>query len=94
MTGHIAATSPSSGTPGPSVAPMPTAVAQAIGLTKIYGVGEAAVTALDDASVEFARGRLAAIMGPRVGQVDADALHGGPGLLDVRPHRHRRSRHQ
>jgi len=65
MTGPIAAASPSSGTtPGSAEALLPSAVAQAIGLTKIYGVGEAAVTALDDVSVEFGRGRLTAIMGP------------------------------
>lgn len=40
------------------------AVAQAIHLTKVYGSGEAAVTALDDLSVDFDRGRLTAIMGP------------------------------
>ncbi|MEJ2577484.1 MAG: ABC transporter ATP-binding protein [Kineosporiaceae bacterium] len=39
-------------------------VAQAIGLTKVYGSGEAAVTALNEVSVDFARGRLTAIMGP------------------------------
>jgi putative ABC transport system ATP-binding protein len=42
----------------------PPAVARAIGLTKVYGVGEAAVTALDHVTVDFARGRLTAIMGP------------------------------
>jgi putative ABC transport system ATP-binding protein len=41
-----------------------TAIAQALGLSKVYGSGEAMVTALDDVSVEFARGRLTAIMGP------------------------------
>ena len=41
-----------------------TAVAQAVGLTKTYGSGEAAVTALDDVTVEFHRGRMTAIMGP------------------------------
>jgi putative ABC transport system ATP-binding protein len=41
-----------------------TAVAQALGLSKIYGSGEALVTALDDVTVEFARGQLTAIMGP------------------------------
>ena len=40
------------------------AVAQAIGLSKVYGAGDAAVVALDDVSVEFARARLTAIMGP------------------------------
>jgi putative ABC transport system ATP-binding protein len=39
-------------------------VAQAFGLTKIYGSGPAAVTALDDVTVEFGRGQLTAIMGP------------------------------
>ena len=39
-------------------------VAQAVELTKIYGSGEASVTALDAVSVNFARGRLTAIMGP------------------------------
>jgi putative ABC transport system ATP-binding protein len=39
-------------------------VAQAVHLTKVYGAGEAAVTALDDLSVDFDRGRLTAIMGP------------------------------
>jgi putative ABC transport system ATP-binding protein len=39
-------------------------VAQAVDLTKVYGEGEAAVRALDGVSVEFARGRMTAIMGP------------------------------
>jgi putative ABC transport system ATP-binding protein len=33
-------------------------------LTKVYGTGEAAVTALDKANVEFAPGQFTAIMGP------------------------------
>jgi len=41
-----------------------TAIACAEGLSKIYGSGEAQVTALDDVSVSFERGRLTAIMGP------------------------------
>jgi len=44
-------------------APTPV-VAQAIGLSKIYGTGPAMVTALDDVTVSFARGELTAIMGP------------------------------
>jgi putative ABC transport system ATP-binding protein len=40
------------------------AVAQAVGLSKVYGSGQATVTALDDVSVDFARGQLTAIMGP------------------------------
>jgi putative ABC transport system ATP-binding protein len=39
-------------------------VARAVHLTKVYGAGEAAVTALDELSVDFERGRLTAIMGP------------------------------
>ena len=39
-------------------------VAQAVDLTKVYGEGEAAVRALDGVSVDFARGRMTAIMGP------------------------------
>ena len=39
-------------------------VAQAFGLSKIYGLGPTAVTALDDVTVEFGRGQLTAIMGP------------------------------
>ncbi|MCW2834533.1 MAG: transporter ATP-binding protein [Nocardioides sp.] len=38
--------------------------ARAIGLTKTYGDGQARVTALDHVDVEFASGRLTAIMGP------------------------------
>ena len=40
------------------------AVAAAIDLTKVYGEGEAQVRALDGVDVEFARGRMTAIMGP------------------------------
>jgi len=42
----------------------PDVVASAVELTKVYGSGEAVVTALDGVSVDFARGRLTAIMGP------------------------------
>jgi putative ABC transport system ATP-binding protein len=40
------------------------AVARAEHLSKVYGVGDAQVVALDDVTVEFGRGRLTAIMGP------------------------------
>jgi putative ABC transport system ATP-binding protein len=40
------------------------AVAQAFGVSKVYGVDAAEVVALDDVTVEFERGRLTAIMGP------------------------------
>jgi putative ABC transport system ATP-binding protein len=39
-------------------------VARAVDLVKVYGTGEAKVTALDNVSVDFERGRLTAIMGP------------------------------
>ncbi len=39
-------------------------IAAATGLTRIFGEGEAAVTALDDVTVSFPTGRLTAIMGP------------------------------
>lgn len=48
--------------PSPDDAAEP--AAKAIGLSKVYGTGSAMVTALDDVTVEFARGRLTAIMGP------------------------------
>ena len=38
--------------------------AAAVGVTKIYGLGDAAVKALDDVSIEFEAGRFTAIMGP------------------------------
>jgi putative ABC transport system ATP-binding protein len=42
----------------------PDTVARAVDLVKVYGSGEAAVTALDHVSVAFRRGRMTAIMGP------------------------------
>ncbi len=47
-----------------STDPATSAIASAVGLSKVYGSGEAAVTALDDVSVDFERSRLTAIMGP------------------------------
>ena len=49
---------------GGHVAAAPGAVAQAVDLSKVYGTGEAAVTALDGVTVDFERGRMTAIMGP------------------------------
>lgn len=43
---------------------MPDAIVAAHGLSRIYGEGEASVTALDDVSVEFPAGAFTAIMGP------------------------------
>jgi putative ABC transport system ATP-binding protein len=47
-----------------STGPEASAIASAVGLTKVYGSGDAAVTALDDVSFDLERGRLTAIMGP------------------------------
>ena len=58
--------------------------ARAVDLTKTYGSGDAVVRALAGVDLEFGRGRLHRRHGPvGVGQVDADALHGGAGPADV-----------
>ncbi len=41
-----------------------TAAARAVGLSKVYGSGDARVVALDDVDVAFAAGQFVAIMGP------------------------------
>ena len=53
--------------------------ARAVGLSKIYGEGDAAVRALDDVSVEFERARFTAIMGPS-GSGKSTLLHCMAGL--------------
>jgi putative ABC transport system ATP-binding protein len=53
--------------------------ARATGLTKIYGRGEARVTALDQVSVEFRRGEFTAIMGPS-GSGKSTLMHCMAGL--------------
>jgi putative ABC transport system ATP-binding protein len=60
------------------VAPSASA-ARAVGLTKIYGEGDAAVRALDDVSVEFERAHFTAIMGPS-GSGKSTLLHCMAGL--------------
>ncbi len=55
------------------------AAARAVGLTKVYGSGDTAVTALDDVSVELARGRFTAIMGPS-GSGKSTLMHVCAGL--------------
>jgi putative ABC transport system ATP-binding protein len=61
---------------------MSTAAARVDGATKVYGEGEAAVTALDDLSVEFEEGRFTAIMGPS-GSGKSTLLHCVAGLDDL-----------
>jgi putative ABC transport system ATP-binding protein len=53
--------------------------ARAVGLSKVYGEGDAAVRALDDVSVEFERARYTSIMGPS-GSGKSTLLHCMAGL--------------
>jgi putative ABC transport system ATP-binding protein len=55
------------------------AAVRAAGLTKIYGDGEARVTALDAVEVEFRKGELTAIMGPS-GSGKSTLMHCAAGL--------------
>jgi putative ABC transport system ATP-binding protein len=55
------------------------AVARAIDATKVYGVGDTEVRALDHVSVEFAGGRFTAIMGPS-GSGKSTLMHCVAGL--------------
>ncbi len=58
---------------------MSTAAARVAGATKVFGEGEAAVTALDDLTLEFEQGRFTAIMGPS-GSGKSTLLHCVAGL--------------
>lgn len=58
---------------------MSTAAARVAGATKIYGEGDAAVTALADLTVEFEQGKFTAIMGPS-GSGKSTLLHCVAGL--------------
>jgi putative ABC transport system ATP-binding protein len=58
------------------------AAARTIGLTKQYGRGDTAVTALDDVSVELAAGEFTAIMGPS-GSGKSTLMHCAAGLDSV-----------
>jgi putative ABC transport system ATP-binding protein len=58
------------------------AAARALHLTKIYGEGETTVAALNDVTVEFARGHFSAIMGPS-GSGKSTLMHCVAGLDSV-----------
>ena len=58
---------------------MATAAARVAGATKVFGEGDAAVTALDDLTVEFEQGKFTAIMGPS-GSGKSTLLHCVAGL--------------
>ncbi len=64
-------------TPGTATPKAP--AARAIGLTKRYGAGDTAVTALDAVDVEFGRGEFTAIMGPS-GSGKSTLMHCMAGL--------------
>src|SRR5687768_435577 len=50
-----------------------------VGLTKVYGSGDNSVRALDDVSLDLARGRFTAIMGPS-GSGKSTLMHVVAGL--------------
>jgi putative ABC transport system ATP-binding protein len=56
--------------------------ARAIGVTKAYGTGDTAVTALDDISVDIRRGQFTAIMGPS-GSGKSTLMHCLAGLDSI-----------
>jgi putative ABC transport system ATP-binding protein len=58
------------------------AAARAVGVSKVYGSGDAAVTALDGVSIDIERGRYTAIMGPS-GSGKSTLMHCLAGLDEV-----------
>ncbi|MDP9444091.1 MAG: ABC transporter ATP-binding protein [Actinomycetota bacterium] len=60
----------------------PRPAARTVGLTKVYGEGQARVLALDGVSLEFARAQFTAVMGPS-GSGKSTLLHCAAGLDDA-----------
>src|SRR3712207_8353323 len=56
-----------------------TAAVRVVGVTKTYGTGAGAVFALDDVTVDMARGRFTAVMGPS-GSGKSTLMHVSAGL--------------
>jgi putative ABC transport system ATP-binding protein len=69
-------------TPGTPTNAATSAAARAVGASKVYGHGDTAVTALDDVTVDFERGRFTAIMGPS-GSGKSTLMHCLAGLDDL-----------
>jgi putative ABC transport system ATP-binding protein len=64
---------------GPGQAPIATVAARALGVSKVYGRGDATVRALDDVSASLYAGQFTAIMGPS-GSGKSTLLHVLAGL--------------
>jgi putative ABC transport system ATP-binding protein len=67
--------------PAPATAPAP-AAAGAVDASKLYGIGDTQVRALDDVTIAFETGRFTAIMGPS-GSGKSTLLHCLAGLDDL-----------
>ena len=67
---------------GDSTTSMGTAAARMVGGSKIYGIGDTEVRALDGVDVAFERGRFTAIMGPS-GSGKSTLMHCSAGLDDL-----------
>src|SRR5579859_7147825 len=63
----------------PGIQTRPACASRAVGISKVYGRGETAVTALDAVDVEFAAGCFTAVMGPS-GSGKSTLLHCMAGL--------------
>jgi putative ABC transport system ATP-binding protein len=65
--------------PPPPAAPLKQVAARAVGATKVYGVGDTQVVALNNLSIDFGEGEFTAIMGPS-GSGKSTLMHCVAGL--------------